>query len=512
MPQTETALYSRVIDINRRACHHRGLWSSYGYNAILDANLIELCLALHRRFTPPIRILDLGCGDGFALLQLSEGLVKAGANIDDFELWGMGLNRYDEMFIPDDRFIESGLNGYESDGTRFHLIVSVFTFHYMWHKLEGLEKVYNELLELGGRARLHFPGYLLRFDQSPSSLVQTEVEGNQLFSEFLAERQAAGCVDERWQYRLVPYFSDDDDCTLLAEFGHLQFDRRKSTPVAFNRSLGAFALFDKGFKFRRMNSGVLTYVASHYVESLDNSSNKRPTTTPYRITSVTSEIARRSFQLDMAVHAAVSDTVVLICPGALETLGGDGIDFAAVAQAVQDSEFAAVVRYNDPYDGGGDYAELALANFRRALAFVAESADRFCTANAPRICVMAYSSSAGAVAAVAHEYPAIDRILFVGPSFDVPRETIAPGLERFVGEVCVLIGADDEVVLPQQGFWFCQMAENASRREYVEVPGCGHAFQGHRNRSILRRAPLWAFTGIRPMDFPPPLTSPTMTD
>ncbi len=110
MPKTQADLYMRVIDINRQACHHRGLRSNYGYNAILDVDLIQRCLALREQFAPPIRVLDIGCGEGLALRELAEGLVKAGADLADFALWGMGLNRYEEMAIEPDRFIESGLN------------------------------------------------------------------------------------------------------------------------------------------------------------------------------------------------------------------------------------------------------------------------------------------------------------------------------------------------------------------------------------------------------------------
>ncbi len=36
MPKTPEDLYRRIVEINREACHHRGLRLGYGYNAILD--------------------------------------------------------------------------------------------------------------------------------------------------------------------------------------------------------------------------------------------------------------------------------------------------------------------------------------------------------------------------------------------------------------------------------------------------------------------------------------------
>ncbi|GAG35246.1 unnamed protein product, partial [marine sediment metagenome] len=88
MPITEAELYTRIVDINRQACHDRGLWTNYGYNAILDVDLTALCLSLRKRFPPPIRILDIGCGNGAALKQLTGDLASSGVPSEDFECWG----------------------------------------------------------------------------------------------------------------------------------------------------------------------------------------------------------------------------------------------------------------------------------------------------------------------------------------------------------------------------------------------------------------------------------------
>ena len=174
----------------------------------------------------------------------------------------MGLNRYDDMAIDPARFIPSGLNAYQPTGVKFHLVVSVFTFHYMWHKLEGVEKIYNQLLADGGVAYVHFPGYLVRFDESPASQAQDESIGNRIFPRFLTQLEERGQIG-RMQFRLVPYFSDDDDCSLLAEFGVLRFEKRRPARISFGQTLKAFALFAQGFNFVRMNQSPLTYVASH---------------------------------------------------------------------------------------------------------------------------------------------------------------------------------------------------------------------------------------------------------
>lgn len=507
MPKTQAELYTRIIEINRRAFHHRGLGSSYGYNAILDVDLVARCLDLRERFAPPIRILDVGCGDGLALKQLAEGLAKAGADPADFSCWGMGLNRYDDILIEPDRFIETGLIAYRSNLNRFHLIVSVFTFHYMWHKLEGIEKIYNQLLVEGGFAFLHFPGYLVRWGESPAAITQTEVVGNTLFTAFLSRLEAAGDIAPM-HYRLIPYYSDDDDRSLLAEFGNLHFEKCRETPICFGQSLMAFALFTHGFNFARMNRSPLTYVASHYAPT-DPGPRTAPPLPPYRIETIPMTIPRRTFQIDVAIHAFESECVTLICPGACEPLAGKAIDYVPVAEQIERAGLGAVVRYNDPYDHQGDYPELVLESLRSVLAFTLDNARNFCATGSPRVRVMAYSSSCGAVAALAADYPCIEAILLVAPSFDVPRQTILAGLRRFTGRVYVIIGDADRIILPQQAFWFYKQARAAYDREYVEVPGCGHDFEEAANRAIFIRSPLWAFGDTRPDEFPAARTSCT---
>ena len=522
MPKTQAELYAKIVDINREACHQRGLRSNYGYDAILDVDLIEVSLSLLGHFPPPIRILDVGCGMGYAMHQLGEGLVQAGVAPQDFECWGMGLNRYDNMSIAPSRFIKSGLNAYQPAGMTFHLIVSVFTFHYLWRKLEGLEKVHNDLLVDGGSAHLHFPGYLVRFGESPEALAQDEAGGNRLFARFLERCEERGDTGPM-SFRLVPYYSEDDDCSLLAEFGNLHFRKRAEGPITFGQSVKAFALFTHGFNFERMNDGPLIYVASHYFPVVPPQPTPRPAVPgapaplpdpgeplpPYRITSVSAVTPGRSFEMDVAVHALESDTVVILCPGAFEPLKGKVVDYVDMAEEIVRSGLGAVVRYSDPYHPAGDYPDLLMASVRGIIEFTLETAPNFCATATPRLRVMAYSSSAGAIAALAADFECVDALLLVAPSFDVPRDRILPGYCRFKGNVHVLIGDDDQVVLPQQAYWYWEKAVRARVRQYVEVPGCGHYFERQENQSILIRSPGWAFDPACSFDFPVSRRVPT---
>jgi len=504
-PATEPELYGRIVDINRVAHHHRGLVGGYGYNAILGVDLVSVCLALREQFDTrsPIRILDIGCGGGLALRQLARALARHGKKAAEFECWGMGLNRYDDMSIPAQRYIQCGLNAYNAPSMKFHLIFSVFTFHYLWHKLEGIEKVYNELLVDNGHAFLHFPGYLVRFGESAEALNQNEAEGNERFSSFLdLEKNDEGSGTRRFQ--LVPYYSDDDDRALLATFGILQLDKKRDSRIQFGQSLRAFSLFTHGFNFERMNDSRLTYIASHYSPGPGSKKGS-----PYSITSIPGDLRGSPSRIDIAVHALDSESVVLICPGAREPLSGNVVEYADVAEQIRSAGLGAVVRYGDPFDETNDYPDMLLKVLRRVLEYALEAAPDYCATATPRLRVMAYSSSAGAIAALASEFECIDSILLIAPSSDVPREKVLPKYAQFEGEVRVITGENDHVVLPRQAFWFYENARAARIRDYVEVPSCGHDFEGSANKTLFIRSPIWAFGDAVPAGFPASRSAPT---
>lgn len=539
MPKTEFELWDWVVEHNRHTTYARGLTSNYGYRAILDVDLVAICKSLRSRFEPPIRILDIGCGNGRALAQLSQHLANRSLDPRDFEFWGIGINRYDDMCIPDDRFMLGGLNSHDFQGAQFHLVFSVFAFQYLWHKLEGLERIHNELLVEGGKAFVHFPGYLVRLGESPEALSQDETEGNQRFAEFVEELEATNQICPM-NYRTVPYFSDDDDCAILAEFGHVRFKKTRRAPISFGHMLQAFSLFKRGFSFGHMDNSKRTYVASHYGsvgkqpwelprKSIDISLRTRanrsqpckalpaapPQKThkewrrPYRITTLSIPTGDEIVELDVALHEQPSETVILVCPGACEALEGRVVPYAAVAETVVEAQLGAVVRYNDPYDMQQNYADFLLEKTRRIIELTLSSASHFCSTDTPNLKIMAYSSSAGAAAALASEYPSIDTLLLIAPSCDVPRERIADSYRKFQGDVRVLVGDSDQIILPQQAFWFYEQAESAATREYVEVPNCGHQFSGLVNKAVFLNAALWAFGDIRPKEIPAASTEPS---
>jgi len=168
----------------------------------------------------------------------------------------MGLNRYGPMLIPDERFFFTGIYDAPPEAGKFDLVFSVFTFHYVWHKLEAIQKLYNQMLTENGSAILHFPGYLVRTDELQFGNPISEVGGNEQFTRFISMiRDTEG--RKVFSYDTIPYFSDDDDRSLLGKFGNLRFSKVHGSTVDLGVTLQGFAQLPFNDKS--------AYVASNYV-------------------------------------------------------------------------------------------------------------------------------------------------------------------------------------------------------------------------------------------------------
>ena len=69
------------------------------------------------------------------------------------------------------------------------------------------------------------------------------------------------------------------------------------------------------------------------------------------------------------------------------------------------------------------------------------------------------------------------------------------GLAKFRGDVYIAVGDREEVVGPEAGKTFYDLATAARVRKLVIVPNCNHQFFGEANGKIMSKAPLWAFAG-----------------
>jgi len=60
MPKTEKVLEKLIFKHSRTRTHYRQLNGEYGYNHILNTNLVDECIQLYNLKKSTIRVLDIG--------------------------------------------------------------------------------------------------------------------------------------------------------------------------------------------------------------------------------------------------------------------------------------------------------------------------------------------------------------------------------------------------------------------------------------------------------------------
>jgi len=486
----EHKLLRYSYEANRSATHHRALHGDYSYERILGVDLVQRCLAAFERASDKVSVLDIGCGDGWALHQLKHEMRRR--NLDrHFEFYGLGMNRYPKMHLDSDHFIHSGINQLVHDGPPFDLVFSVFTFHYVWHKMEAIEKIHNHLMAPQGEAHLHFPGFLVRLDDDPQ--IEEEL-GNERFAEVVKSfsmRERNPDVE----FRIVPYTSDDEDGAQIGSFGVLSMTKSDKW-----LDCGLFYTGCELFSHR----SECVYVASKYLRrrTLFGRTGFEKLTLTRKATTSTEQVKNYQYHinLDLCIHSHSAAHIIVNYPGASRDVDGNHGRYKAIAAELQDKHLSPMVRANNPFIRNVDYPSMLRDNLRFILDYVLEHAEEICGNPRPFLYLMGHSAGASAIGAIASEYSQLKKMLLLAPSLDAGKEEIRKGLENYAGEMYVVIGMDDKVVLPIQSRFFPHAARTASVKRFVTLWHCDHDFSGARNYDLLRKAPLWAY--FESNDFP----------
>lgn len=219
--------------------------------------------------------------------------------------------------------------------------------------------------------------------------------------------------------------------------------------------------------------------------------------------------ARATAPVELAVHPNTdSGLIVINYPGANGEIDGFNDKYVKLADHIRGELPAAVLRTNNAYIHGLEYPASVQQHLRAVIEFAIEHADEIAGRHPegiPRIHLMGYSAGAGAVAAVAHEYPEhILNMLLIAPAGDAGMTSIREGLSRFRGVCNILIGRNDDLVGVGAADIFRDMAMGSAAlvRTHI-VEDCDHQFRGTPNGVIMSAAPMWAFAG-EPIDAPDP--------
>lgn len=172
--------------------------------------------------------------------------------------------------------------------------------------------------------------------------------------------------------------------------------------------------------------------------------------------------------LDVAVHPAQSDTVLLIIPGVDGSVNGYEDKYIRIAEQVQDKHGVAVVRIANPFISSFHWE----SNPRRILDYITKNASIITgRSEAPRIKVMAHSAGASIVARIAHEYDNITDILLVNPAEKLGGEAMRSGLKNTNARTTAVFGSKDPSIA------FAEHLKADGHTVHI-VEGSDHYFSG----------------------------------
>lgn len=208
--------------------------------------------------------------------------------------------------------------------------------------------------------------------------------------------------------------------------------------------------------------------------------------------------------IPLIVHPNFNTKAIIInYPGRGGDINGYNDKYLKIAQQLQRRNVGAVIQMGNIDRHKFDYSENLVDDLRSVIEYAIRRGPDLCNSAAPDIYLMGFSAGASAVAAVCSEYAAVKKILLVAPSGDANRDAVEKSLGNFEGDVCILIGQDDDIVGVEAGKIFKSLiGVKAKRVDFKVIAGCGHYFEGSVNGKIFRQASRWAFAGDK--NFPSP--------
>lgn len=212
-----------------------------------------------------------------------------------------------------------------------------------------------------------------------------------------------------------------------------------------------------------------------------------------------SDQARRKEEIELSIPLAIhpnreSGYIIINYPGVMGDIDGYNAKYRTLANFLQE-KVGAVIRLGNHYFSDFNYDKSVQDNLRAVINYAIKNSKEICGSKVPVIYLMGFSAGAAAIAAIAHEFPHVRKILLVSPSGDAGEEDMTRGLAEFTGEVYIVAGENDNIVGPEAAPMISSLVKKASVHKLVIVKNCDHQFRGRENGMIMSKAPLWAFLG-----------------
>lgn len=180
--------------------------------------------------------------------------------------------------------------------------------------------------------------------------------------------------------------------------------------------------------------------------------------------------------LDIAVHPAKADTILLTIPGVDGSVDGYEHKYIRMVEAFQQKHSAAAVRIANSFITSHHWE----SNPRHALEYIHRHLEEIAgRTGGVKIAIVAHSAGAAIIAKIAHEYPDITRLLLINPAKKLLGSSeMLRALGPLARAATVVFGSEDPSV---------DMADDL-RDGDVDVQiidGADHNFSGeHLNRFI----------------------------
>ena len=193
---------------------------------------------------------------------------------------------------------------------------------------------------------------------------------------------------------------------------------------------------------------------------------------------------------EIAVHLNISGVVTVIYPGYRGDVNGYNNKYQKIAELFSGKGIGAVVRMSNHEIPDVEYSKSLKGSLRSVINHILQHSKEICGCDSPRLYLMGVSAGASAIAAVAHEYDEVEKILLIEPSGDAGIDDVKTGLSKYTGEVYIVGGANSHI---KGGEFFSNLVVSAKVNKLVIIPDCDHQFRGKVNGMIFSKAPLWAF-------------------
>ncbi len=197
---------------------------------------------------------------------------------------------------------------------------------------------------------------------------------------------------------------------------------------------------------------------------------------------------------DVAMHPNASHRVMVMLPGLDGEMDGYMDKYMKIACFVQNAKTAAVVRSSNHWTPGLKEEH----SFRFAMEHLDSNSYSICGEINPETYLMGYACGAGIMAAYAHEYPNVKKILLVNPTGEIGEKLIKDGLSEFTGEVTIVAGELNHDSLKFGKLLFDKHSVKSKAKKFLIIPNCDHALTGKVNGMIYSKLPFVAFDNSSP--------------